>query len=203
MRCKPMNTFRSLALFAPALLLAGCSTTYVSPVEVTRFVGKNEAQLGQGTIAVVPAPGRTMDQLAFRNYVAPIEQELAALGYRIVDEGAALQIAQVRIERFVDQPQKNGSPVNVGVGGSTGSYGSGLGLGIGLDLSGKPQARISTKLGITIKDKRNGEPLWEGRADFVAEEKSEFANAGPAATKLAQAIFKDFPGVSGETIEVK
>src|SRR5690606_42017636 len=39
------------------------------------------------------------------------------------------------------------SPVNVGVGGSTGSYGSGVGLGVGINLGGgsRPSEQIDTE----------------------------------------------------------
>ncbi|RKF21738.1 DUF4136 domain-containing protein [Altericroceibacterium spongiae] len=198
-----MKNLVRLAILTPVMMLAACASTYVSPVEVTRFIGENSSRLGQGTIAVIATPGGGTEPLAFRNYAAPVEQQLTSLGYRIVDEDTAMQIAQLRIERFVTQPQEDRSPVNVGMGGSTGSYGSGLGVGIGLDLSGKPQARINTKLRIVIREKQSGQALWEGRADFIAEEKSDYANADEAAKKLAQAIFTDFPGESGETIEVK
>ena len=43
----------ALAPLAAAVLLAGCTQTYVSPVSVTRFVGEQPARLGQGTIAVL------------------------------------------------------------------------------------------------------------------------------------------------------
>ena len=92
---------------------------------------------------------------------------------------------------------------SVGVGGSTGSYGSGLGLGLGFDLSGPPPAVADTRMGVIIRDGASAEPLWEGRADFTASANSRYGNAEAAAAKMAAALFAGFPGRSGETVEVR
>jgi hypothetical protein len=44
--------------------------------------------------------------------------------------------------------------------------------------------------------------IWEGKASQTAKAGSPAAQPGIAASKLAAAMFKDFPGVSGETIRV-
>jgi hypothetical protein len=44
--------------------------------------------------------------------------------------------------------------------------------------------------------------IWEGTAVQFAKAGSPAAQPGIAASKLAEALFKDFPGVSGETIRV-
>jgi hypothetical protein len=44
--------------------------------------------------------------------------------------------------------------------------------------------------------------IWEGTAVQAAKAGSPAAQPGIAASKLAEALFKDFPGVSGETIRV-
>jgi hypothetical protein len=115
----------------------------------------------------------------------------------------AAQVAEVRVERAVDQPGRRRNPVNVGVGGSTGSYGSGLGLGLGFDLSGPPPAVAATRMGVIIRDGASAQPLWEGRADFSASANSQYGSAQAAAAKMAAALFTGFPGRSGETIEVR
>ena len=95
------------------------------------------------------------------------------------------------------------SPVNVGVGGSTGSYGSGLGLGIGINLGGGQKDRLGTEMAVTIRDKATGESIWEGRADFQAPEDSPLARGQANAQTVASALFREFPGNNGETIEVE
>ena len=185
-----------------AAALAGCTQTVVSPVSVTRFVGAQPAQLGQGTIAVRAAPGEPAGTLEFAQWEQAVAFELAELGYQVV-AGPASQVAEVRIERFTAAPGARRGPVNVGVGGSTGSYGSGVGVGIGLDLSGPPPEVTGNQLGVVIRDNGTAQTLWEGRAEFSASTNSDYASAQAAARKMADALFAGFPGHSGETIEVK
>ena len=191
-----------LISLSAALLLSGCAQTYVSPVSITRFVGAQPARLGMGPIAVRAAPGVT-NSLEFAPYWHAVSAELARLGYQVVPGDRAAQIAEVRVERAVDQPGRARNPVSVGVGGSTGSYGSGLGLGLGLDLSGPPPAVADNRLGVIIRDGASGQPLWEGRADFSASANSRYGSAQAAAAKMAAALFAGFPGRSGETVEVR
>ena len=94
------------------------------------------------------------------------------------------------------------SPVSVGVGGSTGSYGSGLGLGIGINLGGGPKPTQDLQLSVRIDDAATGQALWEGRALTAVRAKAPAAQPSLAAAKLAEALFKDFPGESGRTITV-
>jgi hypothetical protein len=95
------------------------------------------------------------------------------------------------------------NPISLGVGGATGSYGSGVGLGIGVDLSGPPPDVVETRLSVTIKDRVSGQSLWEGRASFAVSANSPLADTQLGAANMAEALFKGFPGHSGETIEVK
>jgi hypothetical protein len=197
---------KALALFtalAPAALLASCATpARVSPVEVTRFADP-QATLGTGTIAVRSAPGERpddWDQSAFETAVAA---ELAKLGYEVAEDGAR-QVALVSVRRATSRPVSQRSPVNVGVGGSTGSYGSGVGLGVGINLGGnRPAEEIDTELRVSIVPSGGTNALWEGRARFTATANSDFAERSAAAAKLASALFGGFPGRSGETIEVR
>jgi hypothetical protein len=189
-----------IAAFAPALL-AGCVTP-VGPVEVTRF-HVADAQFGRGSVAVVPAAGMTDTSLELRTYQAAVARELARIGYAPAAVGGAAQIAEVRLMRRTWQPERMRGPVSVGVGAGGGSYGSGVGMGVGLDLSGPPPAQTETELGVTIKDRASGRTLWEGRAHFVVRADSPVAQTDLGAAKLAEALFRGFPGNSGETILVR
>ena len=94
------------------------------------------------------------------------------------------------------------SPVSVGVGGSTGSYGSGVGLGIGINLGGGPKEELSTRLQVMIRDGTTGQSLWEGRAQLEVGSKAVLADPSQNASVLADALFTEFPGNNGETIAV-
>lgn len=194
------------ALIALPLFLAACATPQ-GPIEVTRFVdAAGAARLGQGTVFIESAPG-SLDGLEAAPYKAAVAAELTRLGYRETPRAEAGQIAQVRIERFRQSPEGRRSPVSVGVGGSTGSYGSGLGVGIGINLGGGPRPTKGTLLGVTLRDARatagNTTNLWEGRAEITTTDRSPLAERTRNAQALAAALFRDFPGRSGETIQVR
>jgi len=196
---------RSLHIAAAACALAaltGCVAP-VGPVQVTRFHLPDTAMLARGPIAVEPAPGQDAASLEYRSYAAAVGRQLTLLGYSEQPVGTAPQIAQVQLDRSVYRPGRDGSPVSVGVGGSAGSYGSGVGVGIGIDLSGPPAEQVDTQLSVMIKERVSGKSLWEGRARFTVSGKSPLANSQLGAAKLAEALFKDFPGRSGETIQVR
>jgi hypothetical protein len=188
-----------------AIGLAGCVAP-VGPVEITRF-HVPDAQFGRGPIAVVAAPGESpMSQsdtsLELRAYQSAVARELVRIGYAEGPAGSG-QVAEVRLMRRTWQPERNHGPVSVGVGAGGGSYGSGAGVGIGIDLSGRPPAQTETQLGVMIKDRPGGRTLWEGRAQFIVRADSPLAQTDLGAAKLAGALFRGFPGNSGETILVK
>ena len=189
-----------LPIAALAFLLASCVAP-VGPVEVTRFVAPDASRIGRGTIAVEPAPGMAADSLEWRSYAAAVGRQLTLAGYR--EQGGGEQVALVRLRRQTYQPERGRGPVSVGVGGGTGSYGSGVGVGIGIDLSDPPGEVTQTELAVTIKDRASGQALWEGRASFTVSARSPLASGQLGAAKMAEALFKGFPGRSGETIEVR
>ncbi len=186
-----------------AIALSGCVAP-VGPVEVTRFHVPGPSPLGSGPIAVEPAPGADGASLEFGSYASAVARQLVLLGYNERPPGASTpRVALVRIERQSYRPDRRRGPVSVGVGGSTGSYGSGVGLGVGIDLSGPPPEQVETLLAVTIKDRASGQALWEGRSSFTVKASSPLATTQLAAAKLAEALFRGFPGRSGETIEVR
>lgn len=194
----------ALGAIAPALLLAGCATpAYVSPVDVTRFVSDAPTYLAQGTIQIVPAPGIEGDSIEYSLYREAVRVELEELGYRYVSVNAE-QIAQINLDQFIAQEGGGRSPVNVGVGGSTGSFGSGVGVGIGINLGGNSRAEtIQRELSVSIRPAEGGTNLWEGRATMAATTNSDFAGDAAAAPRMADALFSGFPGTNGETIAVE
>ena len=180
-------------------LLSGCVTP-VGPVEVTRFHVPDAALLGRGPIVMEPAQGMDGGSLEYRAYAAAVMRQLVLLGYSEQAGGnPAAQVAVVGLDRQNIAPQRAGGPVSVGMGGGTG----GVGLGIGIDLSGPPPAYTATELSVTIRERAGGRSLWEGRARFDVRTDSPLSSTGLGAAKMAEALFKGFPGKSGETIEVR
>ncbi|CAN5333740.1 hypothetical protein BH10PSE13_BH10PSE13_06270 [soil metagenome] len=193
---------RSAAPLLALLLLGGCMTA-VAPVDVTRF---HVPSVPRGEmVAIQPAPGREGTGIEYRTYANALRAALTRAGFIVVDAGnAAPLVATLDYDVSIDRPiDTRGKPVSVAVGGSTGSYGGGLGVGIGIDLSGPPKAMIGTRMSVRLKRAATGEALWEGRAETRAKENTPSAQPGIAAGKLADALFRDFPGEAGATITVK
>jgi hypothetical protein len=182
--------------------LAGCVTP-VGPVQVTRFHAADVSPLGKGTIAVEPSAGADAGSLEWQSYRNAVMRQLILLGYSEAVPGSGGQVALVKLTRTTFQPGSASSPVSVGVGGSTGTYGTGGGVGIGINLSPKPKEQVATELAVSIRDRASGAVLWEGRANFTVGTASPLAGTALAAPKLSEALFLNFPGNSGETIEVK
>ena len=203
-----MKTTIRFAPLAALALLAGCATpAYVSPVEVTRFTAPQPNAIARGPIAVRPAPGQAADSWDYAAFEAAVAEELRQAGYTVTGDSAA-QVAEIRVQRMVASGDgaRSRSPVSVGVGGSTGSYGSGVGAGIGINLGnlgGRRADQIDTQLQVMIRPAGAVDAVWEGRARFTATSNSDFADQRAAAGKLADALFDGFPGRSGETIEVR
>lgn len=205
-RKAPARRLAAAAMLAGIVALSGCVAP-IGPVEVTRFHVPDITRLGRGTIRVEPAPGQA-DTLEFRTYAGAVAQELTRYGYSETLPGApsSQQVALLTVERQTYKPQRNGSPVSVGVGGATGGYGSGVGAGLSIDLSGPPKDQVATRIFVAIRERTaptTATALWEGRAAFVVRADSPLAQAPLGSAKVAEALFKGFPGQSGETIQVK
>ena len=200
-------------LLAPALVLA--SAAFAAPVEVTRFhTPETMARLGPGAIEVVAAPGPEAQSLEIRAWLDAVARELAAQGFA-AGPGGAPRVAEVRLTRDVveggEARRGGGSSVSVGVGvGSGGGWrhrggtSVGVGVGIGFPVIGGGSRRggeVESEMAVTIRDKASGAPLWEGRSNLRTRKRD--ADRPEVAARLARALFADFPGRSGETIEVE
>lgn len=194
-------------LCAAALALGGCATA-VPPVEVTRFHTNAVAGWAPGTryaIATAPldGPGAAMPSLEWNSYRTAVDQQLQRQGLVAAGSGdRAPLLVRISFDRSEQLAEGRRSPVSVGVGGSTGSYGSGVGLGIGINLGGGPKRMVDLQLSVRIDDAASGQALWEGRALTAVPVKAPANQPSLAAAKLAEALFKDFPGESGRTISV-
>jgi hypothetical protein len=195
-----MKTPRILPLLALSLLSACVVPT--GPVEVTRFNRVAEGvPYGNGSFGVEVAGESAADRsLSASPYVAAVTREMQRVGYRN-QSGTSDVVAEIRFGARMIRPERR-SPVSVGVGGSTGSYGSGIGLGVGINLGGSAAAQLQTTLSVRIIRRSDQLVIWEGTAVQSAKAVSPDAQPAIAAAKLAEALFKDFPGVSGETIRV-
>ena len=94
-------------------------------------------------------------------------------------------------------------PVSIGLGG--GSYGGGyrggvgVGGGVSFGIGGKTRELYVSELSVQLRRRSDNSTVWEGRAitESVGDQPVE------TAARLANALFKGFPGESGVTITVK
>lgn len=196
-----------------AMLMTGCATVdRPGPAEVTRFHNATYSLAGQsyridmGTPQPqgwgMPGP-MAPGGLAQAAYVAAVERELRALGMVAAAPGApGAHTVRIGLEEALSGPGGRRSPVSVGVGGSTGSYGSGLGLGIGLNLGGGAKERVFRRMSVRIDQPGSTQAIWEGRAETSVPARTRDADAPVVADRLARALFAGFPGESGRTISV-
>lgn len=183
--------------------LAACNTTGKPSANVTRFhLGQ---PIARGQIAVEAADPAMATGPEFRTYAAAVERQLARLGWPVVQTvGQSEQVALIDVQRGSREMLDQRGPVSVGVGGGTGGWGSGVGVGVGFNLGGGgSRERIGTMLSVRIKRRSDGTVFWEGRAVTEARGDSPEADPAVAVERLAEALFRDFPGESGRTIRVR
>jgi hypothetical protein len=201
-----MAGFQSFSTVALAGLLLSACTAMTPPVDVTRFHYAELAPITPGSVVIranVTDEGHSRS-IEYATYSAAILRELQRVGFTEArNEGDTSEyVVRYTLERAVLTAGGSRSPISVGVGGSTGSYGSGVGLGIGINLGGRAKDKIVTELSVRITNRKIGSIIWEGRASVEAKQGSAASQPGLAAAKLAQALFRDFPGESGTTIRV-
>jgi Domain of unknown function (DUF4136) len=185
---------------ASGALLSGCAAT-IPPVEVTRF--HSGASISPAAVRIQPLGGGDAQSLEFRSYAAAVGKQLMTLGFSDSADAKSPYVAEVDFSRGTRTDFARRSPVSIGVGGGTGGGGFGIGLGTSIGIGGnKSRETIVTKLSVRIKTRADDRALWEGRAQTEAPSRAPAAQPGLAAEKLANALFKGFPGQSGETITV-
>lgn len=169
-------------------------------VQVSRFVSATPAasELGHGVIAVESesGDGPWIGQTERAAYEAAIVDALIGAGYDTRHAGGeGTQVATLRISRQVLAPaEAKKSPVSGSAAVSVGSRGySGYGLALNVDLTKPLPALVSTRLDARILDKAGGQVLWEGYASIATYEGDGDWSEGKIATRLAQALFDNFP----------
>lgn len=188
------------------LALAACATP-TPPTRVTRFnIGQ---PIAPQRITVEPAGPAATASLEYETYARAVGAELTRLGFTVVpDIGGAEMVASIDVQRGTRGEIAQRSPISIGLGGGIGGggYHSGGGLGGGVSFPighGRTREVIGTDIAVRLKRRSEGSAVWEGRASTQAIAGTPYANADATAAKLAGALFRDFPGRSGETIVVK
>ena len=208
-----INSVRAKALLITAALLSGCAMNdqgagAQAGAAVTRF------HLGQpvprAEIRVEPANPAEANSLEFETLSTPVERELARLGWALARGNARTeQVAVMRVEQGSRLAgRRGGGSIGVGFGSSTGSYRSGadVGAGVRVPIGGRGYGSghiVVTELGVRIQRRSDATVFWEGRAQLEARAGSPLADPRAAVDRLAEALFRDFPGESGRTIRIR
>ena len=196
---------RGCALLVAASL-AGCTTGgggTQAGADVTRFhLGQ---AIARSQIAVEPTDQADANGLEFRTYADAVARQLTRLGWNVVSAGTqSEQVALIDVQQGTREALAQRSPISIGIGGGTGGYRSGVGAGVSFGVGGGRGGEIvGTMLEVRIKRRSEGTVFWEGRASTEARAGTPGAERGPAVEKLAEALFRDFPGESGRTIRIR
>jgi predicted small secreted protein len=178
----------SLLLLAASL--AGCSTMRgggggadAGGIEATRFhLGQPVAK---GQIAVEAFDPADANMVEFPAYASSVNRQLTRLGWTVAPSNR--QTEQVAL---IDVQQGSRAALTARVGGAAA-------IGAGAANS------VATLLEVRIRRRSDGTVIWEGRAISEAPAAATGAQRTAAVEKLAEALFRDFPGESGRTIRLR
>jgi len=171
--------------------------------EVTRFhLGQ---PIARSTIAIEAGQAGMNNTPEFRTYADAVGRQLTRLGWTVVTTvGQSEEVAIVDVRQGMREAPPRRPPVTIGVGGGTGGYRGGVGGGVAFGVGGGgPRALASTSLEVRLKRRSDGSVIWEGRGHSDVPARSPYAQPAAAVERLADAMFRDFPGESGRTITIR
>jgi hypothetical protein len=184
---------------AVALALAACAST--PQASVLRF---HTQPISLGTIYLKPADPAMAGSLEFQAQVRPVAAQLQQQGFTVVTDPARAQftaMVEVTTSERIGPPRQSGLTVGVGGGFSSGNVGIGTNVSVPVGGQGRPNVATTTTLRVAIATSPGNVAVWEGRATLDADAGSTQAGT-VAAPVLAGALFRDFPGPSGQTVRV-
>jgi hypothetical protein len=159
-------------------------------VDVARFhLGEPVAR---AQIAIEPFDKADGNRPEFPAYSAAVARQLSRLGWTVVPSTTqSEQIALIDLEQGSREAVAALSAARIGRGVS-GSAPVGASANV-----------TATLLEVAIRRRSDGTVFWEGRAVGEAPTGSAEAARTAAVERLADALFRDFPGESGRTIRVR
>lgn len=165
-------------------------------VSATRFFAPDAGgKLGKGRIAVVAAPGGTLDSRGEATFEAAVIDQLAKAGYDTATaEPNGGQVVELRVitDVLVPEEEKH-SPVSGSAAMGVSNRGSMMALEVDYDASKPRKALVSTTIELTIRERGSTTRLWEGRAQIATREGDAHWSQQAVAARLAGALFEGFP----------
>jgi hypothetical protein len=159
-------------------------------IEVARFhLGEPVAR---AQIAVEPFDKADANRPEYPAYAAAVGRQLTRLGWQVVPTTkGSEQIALIDLEQGSREAIAALSAARVGRGVS-----ATIPAGTSADVT-------ATLLEVAIRRRSDGTVFWEGRAVGEARTGSPEAARTAIVERLAEALFRDFPGESGRIIRLK
>ena len=190
------TTFLRNSALGLALALAACASggpkgAPAGPgVDVARFhLGEAVAR---ARIAVEPFDKADGNRPEFPAYAAAVGRQLTRLGWTVVPTTTGSeQIALIDLEQGSREAVAALSAARIGRGLSA------------TPPSGASANVTASLLEVAIRRRSDGTVFWEGRAVGEAPTGSPEAARTAVVERLAEALFRDFPGESGRTIRVR
>lgn len=189
-----------------AFALVGCATTgNGGGTDVTRY------HLGQamptGSVAIEPLAAPATIGPEYRSYADAVAIEMTRLGFQPTagsGSGTSQYIAGVGFTRTPRGMVRTPPKFSIGIGGGGyGGGGVGLGGGVSTGIGSKTREVIVSELAVQLRRRSDGTVVWEGRAQTGGLSRADDTQPGATAARLANALFRGFPGESGVTITVR
>lgn len=198
-----MKKLIAAATATAMLALTACSNNLYA--DVTRF--HTNQPITRGTLAVVPIDPSMATSLEFRTHAETVAVQMRRLGYSTglpasqADYIATMDITQADGAGNVTRP---GVTVGAGVGVPVGNN-AGLGANVAVPVGGSRRnpALRTTTLFVQIQRRADRVQIWEGRATKQVNAGDDLAAATNGVPALAEALFREFPGTPGVTVQVR
>jgi hypothetical protein len=194
-----MRKTASTLLLATGLALAACSSTPTA--NVLRF--HQNQPIGRGTVYIRPADPAMANSLEFQTQSNAVAAELRRNGFEPVSNPAAAQftaVVDVRTTERMGAPRQSNVSVGIGGGFTRGNVGMGGSVQLPVGSTPPPNVETTTTLSVTLLQNPGNQAIWEGRASLDTAANGQ--RGTPLTPVLAQTLFRDFPGPSGQTVQV-
>ncbi len=191
------------AVLAAAALVAACSTTGSNRADVTRFhLG---GPVARSTVFVTPVDAADAASLEFRTYASVVTEALRRVGFTPAPALAQSEVVAVfGAQQTSREAMSGGSGLSVGIG--AGTFGRNIGLGGSVNIpvgERKPNEIVVSMIELQLKRRSDNSVIWEGRAMTEARSGAPNSSLGTVVPALVDALLRDFPGPSGQTVRVK
>lgn len=175
-------------------------------VDAESFVAQDaRVQLGRGAVAVTSSPGDNLTTGDGAAFEAAIVDQLVKAGYDTTrPDPKGGQLVELKFLRDTVVPEEaKRKPVSGEASIGISNRGTSYGMAIAVDMTKPKKALLSTRLDAQIKDRATGATLWEGHATIYTRDGDSRWTDQAIATRLAAALFDDFPNGSTAVVAAR